>query len=81
MALNEHADNKAKERETEGFLWHRKVVCSLSCCSWNLCRIFQSRERVGPSAVPLLKKPNPVSKIEWRFANVILIMMAVRLVW
>jgi len=36
--------------------------------------MFQSRERVDPSAVPLLEKPNPVSKINFHFANVILIM-------
>ena len=47
MALNEHANNKTKERETEGFLSHRKVACSLSRSSWNLCRISKQGES-GP---------------------------------
>ena len=60
----------AKQKASYGIgKLHGPKSCSSSWSSWNLCRIFQSRERVGPSAVPPLGKPNPVSKIELAFCK------------
>ena len=73
------------ERETDGFLWRRKIawlkVIQFTLIFLESFRMFQSRERVDPSAVPLLEKPNPVSKSKWHFTNVILMMMTVHFVW
>jgi len=57
-----------------GKLHGSKIYIQFTLIFLESFRMFQSRERVDPSAVPLLEKPNPVSKINFHFANVILIM-------